>query len=61
VLRDARRRLAARWVAVGDERLGAGEIDIAVRAHAAARALDPQVPGLDALGERLRAAAPARD
>lgn len=60
-VRESRRRLATRWVAVGDERLGAGEVDVATRAHAAARALDPQVPGLDALGERLRAAGAAQD
>lgn len=60
-LRDSRRRLAARWIAVGDERLGAGEVAAATRAHVAAGALDPGVPGLDALGERLRAAGSARD
>lgn len=58
---EPRRRLALRWIAVGDERLGAGEVDVATRAHAAARALDPEVPGLDALGERLRAAGAARN
>ena len=60
-LREARRRLAARWIAVGNERLGAGEMEIAIHAHAAARALDPQAPGLDALGERLRLAGAGRD
>lgn len=60
-VRDARRRLAMRWLAVGDERLGAGELAAATRAHAAAQALDPEVPGLAELGERLRAAAPAGD
>lgn len=59
--REPRRRLALRWIAVGNERLGAGELDLATRAHAAARALDPQARGLDALGERLRAAGAARD
>ena len=59
--RDARRRLASRWIAVGDERLGAGELDVARRALAAAHALDPRTPGLDALAERLRAATPVRD
>lgn len=59
--RDARRRLASRWIAVGDERLGAGELDVAKRAHAAAQKLDPKAPGLAALAERLRAAAPAGD
>lgn len=60
-VRESRRRLASRWLAVGDERLGAGEVDTAIRAHAAARALDPRVPGLEALGERLRAAGTPRD
>ena len=60
-VRESRRRLASRWIAVGDERLGAGEVDTALRAHAAARALDPRVPGLDALGDRLRAAGTPRD
>jgi hypothetical protein len=49
----ARRRLALRWVAVGDERLGAGEIAVAQRALERARALDPSVPGLDELSARL--------
>ena len=60
-VRESRRRLASRWLAVGDERLGAGELETAIRAHAAARALDPGVPGLDALGERVRAAGTPRD
>ena len=60
-VRESRRRLASRWLAVGDERLGAGEVDAAIRAHAAAHALDPRVPGLEALGERLRAAGTPRD
>lgn len=59
--RDARRRLASRWIAVGDERLGAGELDVAKRALAAAQTLDPKAPGLAALAERLRAATPAND
>ncbi|HZH44738.1 MAG TPA: hypothetical protein VEY50_11715 [Lysobacter sp.] len=52
--RLARSRLARRWVAVGDERLGAGEIGAARDALAAARALDPAAPGAEALAERLR-------
>ncbi|MBB1059195.1 hypothetical protein [Marilutibacter spongiae] len=52
----ARERLAQRWVAVGDERLGAGELARADAAIAAARALDPQAPGLDDLVRRFRAA-----
>ena len=51
-----RRRLAERWLAVGDERLGSGDGKGAASALERARALDPQVPGLDVFSERLRAA-----
>jgi tetratricopeptide (TPR) repeat protein len=57
---QARRRLAERWLAFGDERLVAGELQRAVSALAAARANDPTAPGLDAFAQRLRAASPAR-
>jgi hypothetical protein len=53
---EAKRRLATRWVAVGNERVGAGELEVAARARDAARALDPIAPGLAALEARLRAA-----
>ncbi len=56
-LRDARRRLARRWIAVGDERLGAGELPAARHALESARELDPTVEGLDAFAERVRTAA----
>lgn len=60
-LATARRRLAARWLAIGDERLGAGEVAGASAALASARALDPATPGLDDFDRRLRAAtAPQR-
>ena len=52
---DARGRLAQRWIAVGEERLGSGDIDGARAAHDAARGLDPLVVGLEAFTERLRA------
>jgi hypothetical protein len=55
-LREARRGLARRWIAVGDERLGAGELDNARRALAAARALDPEAPGLRDFAARVDAA-----
>lgn len=55
-IEDARSRLAQRWVAVGEERLGAGELDGARAAHDAARGLDPRAPGLVAFAERLHAA-----
>jgi tetratricopeptide (TPR) repeat protein len=51
-----RRRLAERWLAVGDERLGAGDARGATAALERARALDPQAPGIDLFSERLRAA-----
>lgn len=52
----ARRRLAERWLAYGDERLGAGELQRAQAALVAARARDPAVPGLAAFAERMRTA-----
>lgn len=58
-VRAARRRLAQRWIAVGDERLGAGELAVARRALDTARALDPAAPGLDAFGERVGTASRA--
>ncbi len=54
---DARGRLAQRWVAVGEERLGSGDLDGARAAHEAAHGLDRSVAGLEAFAERLRAAA----
>ncbi|NZA28514.1 hypothetical protein H0E84_19245 [Luteimonas sp. SJ-92] len=49
----ARRRLAQRWLAIGDERLGAGELAPARAAAAAARDIDPAVPGLTEFVQRL--------
>lgn len=51
-----RRRLADRWLAFGEERLGAGEFALARRALSAARDVDPSNPRLDAFAERLRRA-----
>ena len=48
-----RRRLADRWIAFAQERLGANELALARRALESARALDPAHPGLDSLAERL--------
>lgn len=50
---EARRRLATRWVAYGNERLGAYELTVAGSALANARELDPQAPGIAELAERL--------
>ncbi|WP_189457774.1 hypothetical protein [Cognatilysobacter bugurensis] len=52
---SAQRRLAARWVAYGHERLGAGEPQRAERALHAARELDPQPDGAQELQARLGA------
>jgi tetratricopeptide (TPR) repeat protein len=51
-----RRRLAQRWLAVGDERLTAGDRRGAVSALEHARALDAQTPGIAQFSERLRLA-----
>ena len=51
-----RRRLADRWLAFGEERLGAGEFALARRALAAARDIDPSNPRLGTFAERLRRA-----
>jgi hypothetical protein len=59
-LASARRRLAGRWLAIGDERLGAGELRGASAALASARALDPATPGLDDFDRRIRAATAPR-
>lgn len=55
----ARRRLALRWLAIGDERLAAGQLPPASAALEAARAVDPSVPGLPEFDRRLRTAAAA--
>lgn len=53
---QARRRLAARWLAIAEERIQAGELDAAAHAIDTARNTDPSVPGQAALRERLRVA-----
>lgn len=59
--RNGRGRLAQRWIAVGDERLGASELKAAQGALEAARALDPQADGLSEFELRVRKASAARD
>ncbi len=49
----ARRRLAQRWLAVGSERLGAGDTAFAARALQQARELDAATPELPAFAERV--------
>lgn len=53
---QARTDLAQRWVAVGEERLGRGELPDARAAHDTARALDASLDGLHDFDARLRAA-----
>lgn len=55
-LAAARRRLAQRWLAVGDERLGAGELARAAAALQSARETDPSAPGLAEFNDRLHTA-----
>lgn len=55
-LADARRRLAQKWIAVGDERLGAGEVAFAAEALREARSLDAGAPGLAEFAARVRSA-----
>jgi len=58
---SAQRRLAERWLAIADERLGAGEVEAATRSLARARSLDAAVPGLQALQQRLERAGAGAD
>ncbi len=53
---DTRSRLAQRWVAVGGERLGSGDVAGARAARDAAREIDARAAGLAEFAERLRAA-----
>lgn len=54
--RDAARRLAARWLAVGEERLGSGDLAGARTALVSARGIDPTAAGLDGFQQRVQAA-----
>ncbi len=56
----ARRRLAQRWIAIGDERLQGGEIESARGALDQARSLDADAPGLEVFAARLMRAQPER-
>jgi hypothetical protein len=60
-VRAGRRELAQRWIALGDQRLSAGEVTGAQAALEAARSFDPAAAGLAAFAERLRAADVATD
>ncbi|MFL6593233.1 MAG: hypothetical protein ACJ8GK_11090, partial [Luteimonas sp.] len=52
----ARRRLAQRWLSVGEERLRAGALQPAQRALDSARAVDAATPGIDDFAARLATA-----
>lgn len=52
----ARRRLAARWIGLAEERLGAGELQAARRAYESAREVDAAHPDLLSLAARLEQA-----
>ncbi|MGJ4729064.1 hypothetical protein ACQYWP_07235, partial [Luteimonas sp. SDU101] len=58
-LAAAQRRLALRWLAIGDERLAAGQLGPATAARDAARSLDSSAPGLAEFDRRLRIASGA--
>ena len=49
----ARNRLALRWVAIGSERLGSGDVEFATRAAAQARLLQPALAELPAFEMRV--------
>ncbi|WP_411851862.1 hypothetical protein ACLB90_04825 [Stenotrophomonas sp. LGBM10] len=55
-LPPARQRLAQRWLAIGSERLGAGDLDFAAQALEQARHWQPDLPELPAFAERVRSA-----
>lgn len=55
-LSSMRQELAARWLAVADERLGAGELDTAQHAIASAQRWAPNNPAIPALQTRLQQA-----
>lgn len=55
-LPDARRRLGEKWIAVGTERLGAGDVAFAVQALQEARRMEGVVPGLEDFEARVRSA-----
>lgn len=61
LLATARHRLALKWLAVGDERLGAGDIAFAEQASRQARELDPNTPGLAQFTQRVRDARAGRN
>ncbi|WP_368562725.1 hypothetical protein [Pseudoxanthomonas sp. UTMC 1351] len=55
-LAGTRRRLAEKWVAVGNERLGAGDVNFAANALREAQTLDAYAPGVADFAVRVRTA-----
>ncbi|MGE8279822.1 MAG: hypothetical protein ACN6O2_05245 [Stenotrophomonas sp.] len=53
-LATARRRLAQRWIAVGSERLGSGDIAFAQQALLQAQEIDAATPEITGFSERVR-------
>ena len=52
--------MAEKWIAIGDERLGAGDVAFAAQALDEARGIDPRAPGLSDFAERVRLARQAQ-
>lgn len=60
-LADARTRLAGKWVAIGEERLRAGDVDFAAQALREARQWDPGSSGLEEFSNRVQGAVRGND
>jgi hypothetical protein len=53
-LQESRRRLSLKWIAVGDEQLGSGQVAFAAQALREARELDANAPGLEEFALRVQ-------
>ena len=53
-LQESRRLLALKWIAVGDEQLGSGQVEFAAQALREASGLDAGAPGLVEFAARVR-------
>lgn len=60
-LADARRRLAGKWVAIGEERLRAGDVEFAAMAVEEATKLAPGLPELNGFSNLVRGATQVRE
>ena len=52
-LQESRRRLSLKWIAIGDEQLGSGQVAFAAQALREARELDADAPGLEEFALRV--------